>query len=71
MLLGYFCGRICCQELSKIAQSGHTVYNPTCSERKALVSIDIIAQSKVMWFFYINDIIKRLMAWKEQTEDSL
>ena len=22
---GYFCKKICCQELSKIAQSGHTV----------------------------------------------
>ena len=24
ILSGYFCGQICCQELSKIAQSGHT-----------------------------------------------
>ena len=24
MFLGYFCQPICCQELSKIAQSGHT-----------------------------------------------
>ena len=23
-VLGYFCKQICCQELSKIAQSGHT-----------------------------------------------
>ena len=25
MFLGYFCKQICCQELSKIAQFGHTV----------------------------------------------
>ena len=24
MILGYFCKQLCCQELSKIAQSGHT-----------------------------------------------
>ena len=29
IFFGYFCYQICCQELSKIAQSGHTALNPT------------------------------------------
>ena len=28
--LGYFCRKICCQYFSKIAQSGHTVWENLC-----------------------------------------
>ena len=30
--LGYFCYKICCQEFSKIAQSGHTGHGITSSK---------------------------------------
>ena len=35
--LGYFCKKICLQELSKIARSGHTATQPPKHTRKLLV----------------------------------
>ena len=66
MLLGYFCNQICWQELSKIAQSGHTEVIPTnarnlSGERRLKASLELDDVGAAVVDVGLRDVIRQTL----------
>ena len=60
IFLGYFWEWICCQELSKIAQSGHTDHPPLSYEGNLF---QINYRRQIDWLFWVAQIKVRAFDW--------